>query len=183
MSDLDVPAFVQQVLGRVADLAADRARPLIPSETLAEALRIVAGDEPSTVFLEIPHYWAVYVHDGRGSFGPRRAEWLVWFRDKLMDPRTNFGTHYPIREADIQRLSKEQFQYGLELNRQARARGERVPMIVAKFQPRIMQGVPFFSDGLAEFSSEAAPLIKEEFESFLESVRPDDETDTASLSL
>lgn len=187
MSDLDdaVKGVLTELLARLGAMAADKARPLIPSETLADALAVVESqDEPYQVFVQIPHYWAAFVHDGHKAFGPTgRCTYLVWFRDKLMDPRTQYGTQYPVREGDIQRLSKEQFQYGLELNRIARAAGERPPMIVAKFQPRIEQGVPFFSDGMADFSSDVAPVVRETFEALLDSILPDQPPGEATFSI
>lgn len=173
MTDEEVKDFIQRVLDRISQVAFDKVQPLIPSRVLADALAVVAGETENQRFLQVPHYWAVYVHDGRGAFGPVRSEYLVWFRDKLDDPRTNFGQDYPIREGDIKRLSKEQFQYYLELNRQDRAAGLRPRMVIAKFQPKIMQGTPFFDEGLADLSREASREASQELASLLDDLLPD----------
>jgi VQ motif len=183
VTDEELDAFMIRVLERICALAVDTARPLIPSQTLADALAVIEGESDYQRFLSIPHYWAVYAHDGWGAFGPSKCDFLVWFRDKLDDPRTNYGQQYPVREGDIRKLTKEEFRYCLQLNAQDRAAGLRPRMVIAKFQPRVHQGVAFFSEGLAGLSSAAAPLVLEEFRALVQEVTGPDETDQATFRL
>ena len=181
LSDEDIRAFIQRVLDRICELAVDKARPAIPSSTLRDALAVVAGEDENTRYLSIPHYWAIYVHDGRGAFGPLKSDYLVWFRNKLDDPRTNYAKQFPVREGDIRRLTREQFNYCLELNKLDRAAGLRPRMVIAKFQPKIQEGSFFFSN--LDVSEEFSAVVQEEFRALLAPTIPPDEQDEARLKL
>jgi len=154
--------IVRSALQWLALAAKQKVKPLIPSATLADALEIsniaarssrtisaaLAGRRISEIRLTIPHYWAVYIHDGRPAFGPRRATFLVWFTDPDDDPRLAGG--FPVRYSDVKRLTKEQFHEGLRINAQRRAVGATLYMHIA----RSRRGDPprrFFSEGLAGF--------------------------------
>ena len=85
------------------------------SRQLAEALE-VRQDSEQQARLYIPHYWGIYVHDGRGAFGPKRAKWLIWFRDPKDDPRLSRGRS-PRRASQIRHLTPLEFQLGMERNK------------------------------------------------------------------
>lgn len=128
--------------GILADFT-KRLRPAIGSRTLRAALTSSKDFNNLRGALTIPHYWAPYYHDGSRSFGPRRAKWLVWFVNPKDDPRTNYGTKYPVRESDVKRLTKEQFRQGRLRNRIRQGRGLPPSMIVRKFHAGY-KSHPFF---------------------------------------
>lgn len=71
----------------------------IGSRTLSRALRCRLDPSPAGVTvarLAVPHYWAIYYHDGRGPIRPRRKKFLVYFRSIEDDPRVS-GTASPQR--------------------------------------------------------------------------------------
>lgn len=58
----------------------------------------------------IDHYWARFVHDGRGTFGPPRgSQFYVWFKDRTKDPRLSASGGYPRRFRQVRKLTKEEF--------------------------------------------------------------------------
>lgn len=94
----------------------DYVRNLIDSKTLRDALTVIDLEEPGEAAVEVPHYWAVYYHDGRGPVRPRRGKYLVWFQSIEDDPRVDGGRNYPVRASQIRRLnlSRDQFQEMLD---------------------------------------------------------------------
>ena len=65
-------------------------RPRIPSRTLRKAMRQTIDLSRARVAvgaLFIPHFWAVMLHDGHRSFGPKDANFLVFFVNEDDDPR------------------------------------------------------------------------------------------------
>ena len=179
--------FLREVLERVAQRAESRARPQIPSATLRRALNTSIEDavEGMVAKLQIPHYWAVYVHDGRSQI-TKSTGFLVFFRDISDDPRVSGG--FPVRASEIRRLTRDQFRAGLEANRQHLANGGdpfTAPMIVVR-QVGPTRGAEFFTKGMASFlEQEAAPLIAAEFDQYVQSLVDDGlhERATASLDL
>lgn len=91
-------------LGRQA-LAKARAR--CPSRTLQRALRMEIDEEKQSVRITVPHYWAVFYHDGRGPIQARPGHFLVFYKNLEDDPRLRGG--YPEKRGDIRRLSRTQF--------------------------------------------------------------------------
>lgn len=157
----------------------EKARLVIRSNQLRRGLRRVHNDDGSWSLL-VPHYWAVYLHDGRGPVTPKTATYLVWFRNPKDDPRLT-GGRSPERLSQARRLSASQFKYWAEKNRQIikryrRATGRRIltasdyeamklPMIVVKMSPRsggLVPGQKFFSNeadgGMSGFPEEAGQL-------------------------
>lgn len=131
------------------------------SQTLAEAMRIEI-DSPSAASLYIPHYWAVYVNDGRGPVFPIIARFLIWFRDPANDPRLKGG--YPERAADIRHMTKSEFRFWAAKNAEAGPGNE--PMIVARVSRAVKPGKHFFDNfaGMAflylEINRELGPLVQ-----------------------
>ncbi len=143
--------FYDRVTRRLAEAAYRIAYPQIPSRTLREAMVVVkikVGNSGAAYGLYIPHYWAQYLHYGRGTVRPRRGKTLVWFKDPRNDPRYNGG--YPVRLADIKKhsLSKENL------------KTKRSEMIFAK-SAKPIRGKFFFSNrrGMKNFVKVVAPRI------------------------
>lgn len=155
-----------------------KAFPSIPSKQLQAAL-ISEETSVGTGRLHVPHYWAQYVHDGRGpapSVGGT-GKILVWFKDPKDDPRYPGGV-YPVRQSEVRHLSRGQFKKWSRINRviinrYKRSTGRRrltaadyramdLPMIVAQNSPGSrgqVKSVPFFSNsaggGMFGFRAEA----------------------------
>ncbi len=99
--------FRIDLVREIAEQVKRRARSLIESRTLKRALdsRIVTNGTTyvgAEVF--IPHYWAVYYHDGRGPVRPVNGKFLVYFARIEDDPRVAGGRDYPQRASQIRRL-------------------------------------------------------------------------------
>ena len=104
------PAFAdakESLLAELGVLARNRARSKIKSATLRDALEIELQPVSSAVVVGVPHYWAIYYHDGRGPVRAAPGKFLVYFKDPAEDPRLKAG--YPVRATDIVHLSREQF--------------------------------------------------------------------------
>lgn len=122
-----------RVIAAIGLAALNYARPKIPSVTLQRALNLqVLSDTKARI--AVPHYWALYLHDGRGPFGPRRSKFLVYFISPLLDPRTPGGV-LPERASQVRRLTRDEFYFWLGQNRLALLRGETPPMIVVGWPP------------------------------------------------
>ena len=165
-----VRQFKKLLIRKMARAAYNKAKPLIPSRTLRNALHIKykeAGDS-YIAYLQIPHYWALYVHDGRAAFGPRKAQVLVWFRNPRDDPRTSGG--HPVRAADIRRLSKDEFYEGVRRNRAMGATpGNPFPyMVIARWRGGD-KPVPFFSEGLSDLYKIVDPIVYAAYREFIRS--------------
>jgi len=105
---------LDDLLARYGRQELDRVRGLIGSETLRNAARLIV--EQGEALIRIPHYWAVYYHDGRGGFEAPAGRFLVFFADPLDDPRLEGG--YPVRASEFRRLTPDEFQDGLERNQE-----------------------------------------------------------------
>jgi hypothetical protein len=146
--------FLRDLLGKLAEAAKNYALPKIPSQTLRGSI-FTQVDSRTTAFVEIPEYWAAYLHDGRGAFGPSVAKVLVYFGNPKNDPRLVNGVS-PQRLSQVRPLSIGQFKFWLNRNRQARAVGALPPMIIRK-RVGPMRGSFFFDNdkGMSGFSQEA----------------------------
>lgn len=148
-------AWLADLVRQLTVLAASWAKPKIPSKTLRNALeQLVPGAVRSGRCkggLYIPHYWALYVHDGRGAFSAPKGHYLVWFRDPRNDPRLANG-ETPARARDLKYLTKEQFLFWLERNIEAREAGLDPPMIVRRAVLRGTRGSYFFENDGGMFS-------------------------------
>lgn len=129
------------------------------SEALRKALTASSLGRGRAV-ARVPHYWAPFYHDGRGP-APRKSRpgrWMVWFKDPGDDPR--WGPGLPVLRSEVRKLTREEFQAGLEENRR---RGPGNPfMIVAKvspFPPKTRaKSNPFFERGLNRLVVEAVEV-------------------------
>lgn len=172
--------LLRYITNRVALLVLQRARAAVKSNTLKAALRIRQSSDPlaASAFVGVPHYWAVYYHDGRGSVRAKGL-YLVWFRDKASDPRLAGG--YPVKRSQIRHLTPDQFQEGLEKNREAKAAGEPAVMI---YVPSVgpADGRPFLRDGLVGVVDDAHNISKAAFAEYVLSVIPKEKA-TATIRL
>lgn len=90
--------------------------PRIPSRQMRRLLNIYTVNE-NTGCINVPHYWAVILHDGRGP-SPRDGEGLlIWFPNPNNDPRLR-GGRYPVRRSDVRHLTKSEFQAAQRVNQQ-----------------------------------------------------------------
>jgi len=125
----------ERFLAELGKLALDKARGKVESKTLRDALRIELRPDIFGVSVGAPHYWAIYYHDGRGPVRAAPGKWLVYFKDPADDPRIKRG--YPVRAADIIRLSRSQFLEALAKDQ----------LIVTKSVGRA-KAHPFFTRGM-----------------------------------
>jgi hypothetical protein len=158
---LDPKRIIRRVLEELGERELRLVRKSVGSKTLRAAMRLIINESEERADLFVPHYWAIYYHDGRGSVHPVNARKLVFFDDPSDDPRIKGGR--PVRESDVKRLTKEQYREGLRRNRERAMRGGRPFMYVVDSvgpsRPR-----PFF-DKLSEGAAQrAAPIVHREFE-------------------
>jgi len=157
--------FTRKMVEKLADMALTHIRPRIPSKTLRKAVNAFVLDSTHSR-IQIPHYWAIYLHDGRGPFGPREKNMLVWFRNPLNDPRLRKGNK-PVRASHVQRLTKDEFYGWLARNRKARKNGQPVPMIVTPYVSRPAPPTNFFLNdpgcGMEAFPRMANDVVRKEF--------------------
>lgn len=175
-----------QILTKVGTRLNELAKPRVEavSQILADAMRMTVDVAGQETFLMIPHYWAVYLHDGRGPFRPRRrnVKFLVWFAAPADDPRLRSG--YPVRETDIRILSKAQFQAGLEENKRRLLSGGSPYMFVAKAWPLSTPGTPFFTQGLEPVQDEIPDIVDTEIQKLWGTVAGDlNEKKTTTITL
>lgn len=146
MSDLQ-----KRMLEKLGEEALRMARRSIRSDTLRRAIRF-EHLAPGEARLYIPHFWAIYQHDGRGTVRPTTKRFLVYYRDPNDDPRLKGG--YPIELKDIKRLTRDQFVAGAEENRRrylANPAGGRQQFMVvreASGPTRPTRSYPFFEAGM-----------------------------------
>lgn len=116
-----------------------------PIPALQRALRL--GYEGQDAYIEIPHFWAVYVHDGRQApVYPRNGTFLIWWKDPRQDPRLRGGST-PQRASQLRHLTPSQFRRAMRIHRQALASGGDSPIVVTRRVNRSTPGNPFFSSG------------------------------------
>lgn len=150
--------WIRGVQLKIADVMLPQVRRRVGSRTLRKFLQPFERVDGKAV-LGVPHYWAVYYHDGSGGFGPRRTTYLVFFPDALLqDPR--LGGQYPIRFSEWRPLTKEEFRIGLEINRSLGFGLSGPFMTVTRFVgPR--KGDPFFEN--TNPSREASKIVPDAF--------------------
>ena len=166
-------------LDKIARKGEVRARSGIRSKQLRRGLYIADMKRKGKRYsraLTIPHFWAVYINDGRRAVN-RSNGYLVWFRNPKDDPRL-FNGNTPQRLAQTRKLSKAEWEKWTGINRvkineYRRRTGKRnltstdyqdmkLPMIVARRSPgdgRRVEGEKFFDNeaggGMQGFAREA----------------------------
>lgn len=149
------------------------ALPAVRAATESQTLRtfIAARQGSDGTFIGVPHHWAAAYHDGRTNpILPRDAKVLVWFTDRRDDPRPP-----TIRREPGNRLTKDEFLFGLEMNRRRRAEAtnpaDYVPfMVVAKRVDTPTRSHPFFILGLqGTFARGGRDIVKRRFRDYIRS--------------
>jgi hypothetical protein len=151
---------------RLLELAEPRVMSV--SKMLADSLDYFVEMDVGQTYVEVPHYWALYLHDGRNPFEPRRSrksdgkkiQFLVWFADPKDDPRLAGG--YPVRADDIKQLSQEDFARCLQINTERHAAGQAPFMFMTRFWPTPTPGTFFFTQGCAPIQDEIPEIIDAE---------------------
>lgn len=138
----------------IGEAALAQAKPEVAraSNQLASALRLVierpAGAKGNVVArVRIPHYWAIYVHDGRGPF--RKERFMVWWKNPKRDPRLKDGLS-PVRASQVRRLTRAQWLQALQEREDWISSGGDpydAPVIITKAVRRATKPRPFFSNG------------------------------------
>jgi len=105
-------------------------RELIGSSTLRAAARLVIDAQAGQAAIVIPHYWAVFYHDGRPGFEAPAGRSLVFFANPADDPRLDGGR--PVTLDDVRHLTPEEFRAGLDANEEAAAAGGAPFMFVLR---------------------------------------------------
>lgn len=169
--------LLQRVAIELGRLGIKKVLPKIDSATLRDALTVIiekTGQGAYTSRLFIPHYWAVYYHDGRGAFGPKDNAVLVFFADPKDDPRIQGG--YPERANDIRKLSRAEYEFGLRKNREAYDRGDPPYMIVTK-SVGPAGAHPFFTKGMVGFAGsvekDVLPFVDSYIQRLVDDIGPD----------
>lgn len=159
-------ATFQRRLLRVLSRSALRfVKPKIPSRTLrSAAVARLLSDRHADI--HIPHFWAIYVHDGRRPFTMPAGKVMVWFKNPKDDPRLRDGK-LPVRRKQLRKLTRDEFFELLDRNRQAIAEGREPPVVIARAIKKDTLPRPFFSNrsggGMHGFVTvaaiEARPLV------------------------
>lgn len=148
----------KRILRRLLTEARKRARAANPSKTLNRAMQIKV-DSDIIGRIHLPHYWAIFVHDGRGPIRAKGKK-LVYFANPANDPRLEGG--YPITRSDIKHLTREQYREGLERNRELRGTGQVYMYVVDSVGPAV--GTHFFDKGMLGFETVVNRIVKEELD-------------------
>jgi len=163
---------LRDVLRAMGEQELAEARRLIPSATLKAAVRLIVQESQQRARLFIPHYWAIYYHDGRGVVSPRSARKLVFFDNPREDPRNRGGARAE-RASRERRLTRAEYQRGLEINAERRARGQRPFMFVVDAvgpsRPR-----PFFDELAVGATRRSGPLAAREFDRHIQRLVDED---------
>jgi hypothetical protein len=151
----------ERILTRAGKAGVRRAKPNIPSRTLRRACIYVPLDttlSSSRGRIYIPHYWARFVHDGRGPVSPKTKKVLIWYRNPSQDPRLKGSKgRSPERFSSRPRLniSKAELRKGIKSGK-----------IIARLYAGPMTGRPFFGnqpgEGMYGFKAEVSQIAREE---------------------
>lgn len=153
--------FLNDVVLKIGLIGFGQARRAINSRTLREHLDLFV-DAVGEAVLNVPHYWAVHYHDGRGPVKARPGHKLVWFANPEEDPRLTGG--YPKEKADVRRLTRAQFQNALRRNLQARRQGKAPPVIITTFSVGTDPELFFDNnDGMRGFKNKAFKTARNDF--------------------
>lgn len=156
MAKINPAKLIRKVLETLGDAAMRKAGPQIPYKTLRKALNLFLLPDNQTARVQIPHYWALYVHDGRPPFNMPAGRYMVWFNNPADDPRLR-GRPTPVRASDLRRLTRDQFIEGMFHNRIRQQAGDEPFMVVTNRIRKGTPAIPFFSNsgGMAGFVNEA----------------------------
>ena len=154
--------FTRRLVQQILKAGALQVRPLIPSKTLRAALRRIT-DSPLEGRLFIPHYWAVYVHDGRRGIQAPAGSFLIFFPNPADDPRFP-SRQTPERATSVRRLTTSEFRDAV---REVRSGSGKV---VITRRVRGVRADLFFANegrgGMVGFVNEANDIGQIEFRTF-----------------
>ena len=157
--------FLDDLVRRIGAIGFRQAKSAIDSRTLRQHLDFFV-DEVGEGVLNVPHYWAIWFHDGRGAIRSRPGKKLVWFRVPKEDPRLAGGR--PKNLSDVKRLTRSQFQQALRRNRDAIRRGPAPPVIITNVSGPTTPEKFFDNDvGMQGYSERSFKLIQKEFSKFV----------------
>lgn len=162
---LEQPSIFLTRLGLLlAEKARAHVRPRVPSRVLRRSLKIVPLRPSRNVYggaVEVPHYWAVYYHDGRRAIKPRQKQFLVYWRrgKKQLDPRVKIGAWYPRRITENVRLNKKQFYEAIK-------KGD----VVVTKRAGPAHGTHFFTVGMRSFMPIADRIVRDEVNKWVEAM-------------
>lgn len=143
---LDETRTLRKVLEAIGRQDLNLVRSRIGSRQLSAALRLIVEENEGQARLFIPHYWAVFYHDGRKKGArPTRSRNLVFFDNPHDDPRLR-GAKYPVHPGDVRRLTKREYQRGLEINAQRAKRGQTRPYMWVVPEVGPSPARPFFKN-------------------------------------
>ena len=170
--------YLPRLARKLAHMGETKAKARVRSKQLRRGMYIRENTEdPRKQAIVIPHFWATYIHDGRGCVTPQNSPILIWFRDRKKDPRL-FNGNTPESLSQTRTMTRAQFKYWTGINRgiiraykgrtgkkvltQAELESLKLPMIVATKSPRSGSFVPgqfFFANepggGMHGFKDEA----------------------------
>ena len=141
-----------QIALKLARAARTQARKVIESRKLKKAIqtRVFRQSRRTMVGqLHIPHYWAVYYHDGRRGFGPDTKKVLVWYKNPAKDPRRE-PDGGPVRAKNIIPLDEKQFRDAKEGNE-----------LYIRRRVGPAAGKHFFTKGMRPFVTQAGPIARQ----------------------
>lgn len=140
MADAQDIRFFNKLTNTLGRLASAKARPQIPSRTLRRALIVIRVTDQQ-VKMNITHYWAVFVHDGRSSKRLAGNKFMAWYKNPRDDPRLRpFGGQTPPRASQL--IGLRQALIGSLQFKRDKAAGK----IIFAQEVRGTTGVPFFSN-------------------------------------
>ncbi len=172
---------MRSVLRAIGERELAEARRRVPSATLKAAMRLIVEESEARARVFVPHYWAIYLHDGHSGINPVSARKLVFFDNPHDDPRRR-GARKPERFAQERRLTKREYELGLQINRERAARGQRPYMYVVD-STQAVGGKPWFdrmaSGAAHRVDSVARDAFDREMQKLIDtdaSVRPEKKT-------
>lgn len=160
----DRSVFLLTVTAALAERMRELARAHCPSRTLRESMKVLGPErvqEGAKAAVFVPHYWAPMYHGGRGPSptNPAPRRWIVYFKDKTLDPRTAGSTNYPVRLADARHLTHQEYLFW-------KKRGA----LIVRLQVGPARGHPFFDQAAPELEAAASADVPAAFSDLVRSM-------------
>ncbi len=171
--------FMQAAATAVAKAGRIRVRPLVKSgvgggfgskhlSRNIEIRKAARSRRAAGARIYIDHYWARFVHDGRGKFGPPKgSQFYVWYKDRKEDPRLSASGGYPRRFREVRKLTREEF---IRDKKAGKLVWVDARLGVGKVHTGV-PGSPFFSNaaggGMRGFSKTAGSIVAPRWSNYL----------------
>lgn len=184
MADIRDLRFQRRLARRMGEAGLRIARPKVRmhSETLARAMTLTVGRPSGTrtrarpndieARLHIPHYWAVYVHDGRRPF--QKGRYMVFWKNPRLDPRRSPSGRTPPRRASLRSLSRAEFIRAVQVRDAWIAAGGDPydsPVVITKVIRKRTPPTRFFENnaggGMAGFPAVASRIAQADFSAYV----------------